>query len=195
MFRNRNAPGPTVSSPSSVSWLKHGQPLPLSSGCSRSTPIGAAYRALASVPERATAFAPTWTDAMPNTWAKNPGVSRSTSTVTVSFATFLLEKLTVRVPPPFLPMYSATRPFAVPGASGSACAPASAAASAAACVARSARNHEPRSSTSALMPRRPVTQRTVRTVACPRSFRKRFIPHAPWSRSLDSHPQRQTRAG
>ena len=77
---------------------------------------------------------------------------------------------------------------------GSACAPARAAASEADCVARSARYHDPMSSTNAAMPSSTTRKTSVRTVAWPRSLR-RVIPHAPLSCSKGGPTSRRARAG
>jgi hypothetical protein len=44
----------------------------------------------------------TSTESTPKSLAKKPGAFRSTRTLTVSLATFLLANVTVAVPPPFL---------------------------------------------------------------------------------------------
>ena len=126
------------------------------------------------------AFEPTVTVRTPKSLVNTPVAWRLRVTLIVSLAIRPLEMVTPEVPPPFLVVYWLANVPALAGLDGSACAPASAAASAADCVARSARYHDPMSSTSAAMPSSTTRKTSVRTVAWPRSLRV-FIPHAPLS--------------
>src|SRR5690242_21343383 len=134
MFSRSNAPGAPVLPSGSVVRLvlpKHGHvDVPFSFGLRMLTPIGATYFAWSIRLARADACEPTVTVRTPNSFVKMPVAGRLTLTLTVSLVRNLVCRLTVGVPPPFLPTYWRARVFALPGLDGRAWAPASAAASA-----------------------------------------------------------------
>src|SRR5436853_4574206 len=174
MLSRSNAPGaPVLPSGRVVRFVlpKQGHvEVPLSFGLRMLTPIGATYFAWSIRLARAEACDPTVTVRTPKSLVKTPLAGLLTLTLTVSFVRYLVEKLTAGVPPPFLVTYCWLRVFALVGLDGRAWAPASAAASAVDCVARSARYHDPMSSTSAAMPSRTTRKTSVRIVAWPRSL-------------------------
>src|SRR5215210_193423 len=144
--------------------------------------MGATYRAAETFHARALARPTTVTDLRPNSFAKTPGVGRSTRTLTVSLGSTFDENVIppLATPPPFFEAYDVARDLAVPVSPGSACAAASAEASAVDWAARCALYQEPTSTTSAAMPSITVRNTSIRTVDCPCSFLV-FIRLAPWS--------------
>ena len=122
MLSRSNAPGaPVLPSGRTVRFVlpKQGQvEVPFSFGLRMLTPIGATYFAWSIRLARALACDPTVTERTPNSFVKTPGAGLLTLTLTVSFVRNLVERLTVGVPPPFLPTYCRASVFALPGSSG-----------------------------------------------------------------------------
>src|SRR5438105_3009304 len=122
-FTSAKAPGAPVEPTGIVVSLacpKHGQPLPESIGCVFLTAIGATYFAALMPSVCAVAVAPTCTELMPKSLAKNPGDGRVTCTETRSFGTMLLETETSFVARSgvFFVAYCCAREVALPGALG-----------------------------------------------------------------------------
>src|SRR4026209_1906284 len=111
--------------------------------------MGTTHFAALRPPTRAVAVACTVTELMPSIFEKNPGAGREPVTVIVSFAVTFDLNVVLIVPPPFLVAYCAASAEASAVLPGSAGAPARAAESTVACRLRSARYHEPMSSTAA----------------------------------------------